>query len=356
MIAKVLQGMNFAGLVDYVDKEFGKSKLLDSEGVFTASRNAIAESFSFQVKESGKTIKDPVGHISLSWHIKDEPKLTEALMVKVAREYMQKMGIVNTQFLVMRHFDQPHPHLHIVYNRIDNDGNRISDSYSHRRSRKAALELTQQYGFHISKGKENVRVDRLRGKAKQLYLMRAKVMQAAENARSWQEFKNNLDNVGIKAFFRSGKDGRSFVGVVFSDGQRSFAGGKLDPTLKFGILDRQFGNQFKPLAYDKPRETIQTPFVQGQKIDQTFVQHMPVAMLPTSAEETSDTFEPEMPTAEADGKDWILVSLEIALIIALNPYDVQVSTGGGGGQSELPWRDRDDEDEKQTPTRRGRRR
>ena len=40
----------------------------------------------------------------------------------MAREYMEKMGIKDTQYIIGRHFDKEHPHVHIAFNRIDNNG------------------------------------------------------------------------------------------------------------------------------------------------------------------------------------------------------------------------------------------
>ena len=53
--------------------------------------------------------------------------MTDALMTQIAKEYMQKMGITDTQYLLVRHLDQPHPHCHLVYNRVGNNGQTISD-------------------------------------------------------------------------------------------------------------------------------------------------------------------------------------------------------------------------------------
>ena len=52
--------------------------------------------------------------------------MTDALMTQIAKEYMQKMGITDTQYLLVRHLDQPHPHCHLVYNRVGNNGQTIS--------------------------------------------------------------------------------------------------------------------------------------------------------------------------------------------------------------------------------------
>ena len=67
-------------------------------------------------------LKNTVGHISLSFSPKDAPRMTDALMTQIAKEYMQKMGITDTQYLLVRHLDQPYPHCHLVYNRIGTTG------------------------------------------------------------------------------------------------------------------------------------------------------------------------------------------------------------------------------------------
>ena len=45
--------------------------------------------------------------------------MTDEFMAKIALEYMQMMGITDTQFIIVRHHNTDNPHCHIVYNRID---------------------------------------------------------------------------------------------------------------------------------------------------------------------------------------------------------------------------------------------
>ena len=55
-------------------------------------------------------------------------------MVGIAAEYLSGMGIRNTQFIIARHRDREHPHLHILFNRVDNDGRTVSDRNDRYRS------------------------------------------------------------------------------------------------------------------------------------------------------------------------------------------------------------------------------
>lgn len=119
MIGKIIAGSSFAGTVGYVMKD--QSRILDAEGVTPPDAKDMAEDFRDQTMLNPR-LRNTVGHISLSFSPKDAPHMTDALMTKIAKEYMQRMGITDTQYLLVRHLDQPHPHCHLVYNRVGNNG------------------------------------------------------------------------------------------------------------------------------------------------------------------------------------------------------------------------------------------
>lgn len=90
-------------------------------------------------------------------------------MAEIAQEYMEKMGIRDTQYILVRHSDRDHPHCHLVYNRIDNNGRTIPDKNDRYRNAKVCKELTAKYGLHFAAGKEHVNVERLREPDKTKY-------------------------------------------------------------------------------------------------------------------------------------------------------------------------------------------
>ena len=151
MMAKIIQGRGFKGVIDYVlDKE--KALFLFSNGVRTKNKESIINSFIAQ--SSMNPISKPVAHISLNFSVQDKDKLTDAVMAKIAVEYMKQMGYDNTQYIMVRHRDREHPHLHLVINRINYDGKRISDKNEKFRSTKVCMELTKKYGLYIVSSKE----------------------------------------------------------------------------------------------------------------------------------------------------------------------------------------------------------
>ena len=120
MIGKIKKGSGFKGCVNYV---LGKEQavLLHADGVLTESRGDIIHSFCMQTGMN-PDLKKPVGHIALSYSAVDAPKLTDGKMVQLAQEYMREMKIPDTQYIIVHHQDREHPHVHIVFNRIDNSG------------------------------------------------------------------------------------------------------------------------------------------------------------------------------------------------------------------------------------------
>lgn len=85
-------------------------------------------------------------HISLNFDPFE--KLSDSKLVELANEYMQRIGFGNQPFLVYKHEDAGHPHIHIVSNTIRDDGSRINThNIGKHQSEKARKELEQIYGL-----------------------------------------------------------------------------------------------------------------------------------------------------------------------------------------------------------------
>ena len=193
MMCDIKKRANFARLVNYANNP-KKARMIDSKDVRLDSNATIAASMQGQADDKpGRKLSNPVYHISLNFAREDGARLTDDLMAEIAREYMRRMGIVNTQYIVCRHTDTAHPHLHIVANRVDNDGRTISDSNDSRRSVEICRALTNEYGLHIANGKDKVRRDRLRGKDRIRYRIYDAVRAALATCRSWSELDKTLN-------------------------------------------------------------------------------------------------------------------------------------------------------------------
>lgn len=237
MIGKIISGSSFSGTVGYVMKE--KSRILEAEGIVPPDAKRMAEDFNDQTLLNPR-LKNTVGHISLSFSPKDAPRMTDALMTQIAKEYMQKMGITDTQYLLVRHLDQPHPHCHLVYNRVGNDGQTISDKNIKIRNAKVCRELTEKYGLYLAPGKDDVRRERLREPDKTRYEIYDAIKQCLPQCVGWKGLEKRLGEQGIGVRYKYCGNTDWKQGVLFSKNGFEFSGSKIDRAFSFTKLDNRF--------------------------------------------------------------------------------------------------------------------
>lgn len=232
MIAKISKGGSFGGAVDYVLDKGKDAELLAGLGVRMKDRDSIVRSFRMQAALNPHLSK-PVGHIVLAFSTQDAAQLDNQRMVKIAAEYFFGMGIRNTQFIIARHHDREHPHLHILFNRVDNDGRTVSDRNDRYRSERLCKELTVRHGLYFASGKENVKEHRLREPDKTKYEIFHALRDAVPRCHDWPELTAALRREGIATEFRM-RSGTSYPqGVVFAKNGYPFNGSKIDPAVQF---------------------------------------------------------------------------------------------------------------------------
>ena len=85
-------------------------------------------------------------HLMLAWHANERP--TPEAMQAVARQTLQMAGLAEHQALVMGHGDKPHPHLHILLNRVHPDTGRAwKTNHDFARFDRIMRDLADAHGF-----------------------------------------------------------------------------------------------------------------------------------------------------------------------------------------------------------------
>ena len=344
MIAKIKQGKGFGGLVSYANDIKNKdTNIIASEGVDLSTNKSIVASFNIQSK-ARPTLKAYVGHISLSFSPEDYKRMSDELIAEISRKYLQRMGIVNTQFVIFRHHDKAHDHVHIVYNRVDNDGNAITGDSNFKKSAAITKALTREYGLTFGKGKKNVNRDRLKGKDAAKYRMYDLITAALKDCHSWDSLRLALSKKGITMDFIRKADG-SVKGISFSDGNVTFSGGRIDRSLTLGniqkllIDERQAINAVGNIGNE---DNTANEVVNG--MDNTrpsFHSTSPSSLYSDNVENLSITEGETTSTANDTGDVSTGMSDIVGAVteLVLQPHVVP-SVGGGGGSS------RSDDDEK----------
>ena len=239
MVGKVISASSFSGTVGYVMKE--EARILEAEGIMPPEVKDMVQDFKDQTLLNPR-LKNTVGHISLSFSPKDAPRMTDALMTQIAKEYMQKMGITDTQYLLVRHLDQPHPHCHLVYNRVGNNGQTISDKNIKIRNAKVCRELTGKYGLYLAPGKDDVRRERLREPDKTKYEIYDAIKGNLPKCKNWNELEGKLREQGIGIRYKYCGNTDRKQGVMFSKNGFEFSGSKIDRAFSFTKLDNRFNH------------------------------------------------------------------------------------------------------------------
>ena len=237
MIAKIIKGADFGGVINYMfSKEKGKAKVLASNNIGFIDHDLCADEFTLQASMR-PNVQKPVCHTILSFSASDAERLTDDVMVKIANEYLEKMGYGNTQSLIVRHSDRQHPHLHICINRIGNDGKTISDRNEKYRSTKICRELTERYGLTLGEGKKAVNRQQLRGEDKLRYEIFDAIKAVLPQSKNWKGFVAGLDKQGIITRFKTKGNTDVVQGIIFVKDGFSFSGSKIDRSCSFSRLN-----------------------------------------------------------------------------------------------------------------------
>lgn len=254
MIAKIKSGKGFGGLVNYAnDIKDKNTKILHAYGVSTTSNATVIASFKCQ--SQGCKSDRYVGHLMLAFSPKDTDKLNDNRMVEIAQEYMKRMNITDTQYVIYRHYDKAHPHLHIVYNRVNNKKKLIKGDQNFRKSALVTKQLTKEYGLTFGSNKQAVKRDRLYGKDKIKYHIYDTTRSVLPSAKSFEDLKQKLALNGIKFNFTRGNDGFE-NGIVFSASDISFPSCKIDKTMTYEELNSFFEMQPKNTKQDTGNDII----------------------------------------------------------------------------------------------------
>ncbi len=225
-------------IIDHLSKDW---KLISSSGDIRIyeGRKAMADDIARPSRQR-KPITDPVGHISLDFHPDDTPKMTDELMTEVAQDYMKKMGLINTPYIVVRHYDKAHPHCHIVFSRVDYDGKILTQTTNFKKNERVCKALNLKHRLIQGKSKLNTDVSKLRGKEKVRYQLVRDIARVylTPSVTDWKSYVELLCRNGITVREKIGKSGR--VNLYYGVGKHEFWYKKLDPFLSRENLEQKF--------------------------------------------------------------------------------------------------------------------
>ena len=143
MIANQVKGRGFGGTLAYV---------LGKDGAERIGGNMLGENaqeLTAEFSESRKlrpNLSRAVYHTSLS--LPAGERLSHEKWNQVASRYLEEMGFQGSQYVVVKHTDTPHDHIHLVASRIRmTDKSVVSESRDYQRSEGVLRGIEKDYGL-----------------------------------------------------------------------------------------------------------------------------------------------------------------------------------------------------------------
>ncbi|GAA4131970.1 conjugal transfer protein MobB [Sphingobacterium kyonggiense] len=158
MVAKIISGKSIRGMLHYnEDKVMEKqARLILSSGFATditqLSLVQKAQRFESRTMLNSRTKTNAI-HISLNFDAQD--RLSDAQLQKIAADYMERIGFGEQPYLVYRHTDAAHSHIHIATTNIKADGERIDiHGIGRTLSETARKEIEKEYRLVQAEGRQ----------------------------------------------------------------------------------------------------------------------------------------------------------------------------------------------------------
>lgn len=220
MIAKAVKGRGFRGALAY-DLGKDEGRILDTnmagEGVSELSSEFGA------VRKLRPNLERAVLHVSLS--AAPGEKLTDHQWQLIARRYLDGMALNDNQYIVTRHTDTEHEHVHILANRITPAGKVVSDSQDYSRQEALMRGIEREFGLRpLAPSRDAERRAATRGEIEKhirtdvvstrIQLQRLADV-ASKDCASFSEYRERLRAVGVELEPILQQEGAKLTGLMY---------------------------------------------------------------------------------------------------------------------------------------------
>lgn len=257
LIGKTGTGAGFRGVLNYSLTKSKDAEIIDGNMAGQTARE-LAKEFSIP-RRLRPNLKKVVGHHSLS--ASPGKRLTNEEWQKAVETYLKEMGYDTgkNQFVIIRHNDRPHDHVHIVVSRVGLDGSVVSDSNERRKCHKATAKAALAIGLKTvpppDKTKPRVRIRRDEAEhAQRLGTIHPKLTVVARldialsYSRDFEQFKQNAAKLGVEVREASNTGGVYGVSYALTSPPAGFRvtswkGSTIGPGYSFKHIERRLSGE-----------------------------------------------------------------------------------------------------------------
>ena len=124
-----------------------------------------------------------------------------------------------------------------MFNRVDNDGKCVSDSWEYFRSNEICKELKLKYGLTFGEGRDKVKTNRLKGRDRAKQEVYIAVRDALKVAKDWTTFQRELAKSGVSLRKKYRRGTTIVEGLSFVKGKHKFKASEVAKKRKFSFAN-----------------------------------------------------------------------------------------------------------------------
>ena len=242
-----------------------KTEWYVAKNMFTDDLDAAGKVM--QATASASKATKPVYHFSIDWDRSEERFLSKEKCIEAADKIMEDIGLKDHQALYFWHVDADHPHMHVVANRVNDQGKAWDMWKSKEKLERATHGVAKEMDFMQVPGKFNEmdfepdkerdasqsRQERatepdLKPWAKEKIAdVKNEIGNAFYHAESWQDLSSTLDEAGYKLQSKG-------QGLIVTDGQNYTQLSKMGKHVRLNGLEEKFGEKFAEFIAENPLE------------------------------------------------------------------------------------------------------
>ncbi len=158
MVARINTGKSISKALNYNEKKVqqGQAEILSAANFLKdADKMNFYQKLGMFEKLTSLNERTTTNTLHVSLNFDPSEQLDNEKLVAIASGYMARIGFEEQPWLVYRHFDTGHPHIHIVSTNIQRDGNRISmHNMGRNQSEVARKEIEIEFGLVKAESKK----------------------------------------------------------------------------------------------------------------------------------------------------------------------------------------------------------
>jgi hypothetical protein len=268
MISKTfITGKTFRESCLYVCEDLERAQILEAEGVRKHDLGLMAHDFETQQTWANQVKENPVYHTVLSYPHGEDPG--DEKLVEISNRFLQKIEMADTQHIIVKHTDKEHLHLHILANRVSNNGEIVGEGLVIERGIKAARELTEEYHLQPDQGKNlrETNFQALHEPDARRYRLYEAIKEVLPDCQRMEELEMRLLERGISTRYRIDRGSGERQGISFRIENYCFKGSEVDRAYSLKGLEGTLALQQKQALEQKQAMEQRQALEQAQALE-----------------------------------------------------------------------------------------